>query len=66
MSIRDKYSRIASCAIVMGATVLGAIVWWQTSWIVFVLAGVGLVCLAAMLYAWMTGRRVDRLIERGG
>jgi len=48
----------------MAAAGIIALAWWGVSWITIVLLAFGLACLAAILYAWMAARRIDRLLDK--
>jgi len=56
--------RIVLCVVAMAAIGLVVLIWWRLTWITVVLLVVGLTCLAAMLYAWAAGRRIDQLLQK--
>lgn len=62
-SVLARRGGVILCTLAMAAAGVAALVWWKTSLITVALVAFGLVCLAAGFYAWMSGRRIGRLLD---
>lgn len=58
---RRRYAVL--CGLAMAGVGMAAWFWWRGSWLTVVLLALSLACVAALVYAWMTERRVARLLD---
>lgn len=56
--------RMVLCVLAMIVIGVLAFAWWGASWIMIIFFIIGLACLAAILYTWMTSRRIDKLLDK--
>jgi len=52
------------CALLMATVAVVALVYWGASWGPLLLLAVGIGCLVAIIYTWITARRIDRQLDR--
>lgn len=57
------YVGVLSCLLLMLGVAAAAFALWGATWgALFLVIGIG--CLAAIIYGWMTARRIDRELDR--
>lgn len=59
---RRRYAVL--CALAMAGIGIAAWFWWRGSWLAAVLLALSFSCIAALVYAWMTERRIERVLDR--